>query len=148
MSQISFFVLGSPKGKGRPRFSRRSHRAYTPHDTVAYEADVRRTAKKTVAEFNLTNDAPWNLAGAYRVRITAIFRVPISWSKRKRAAAFRDEIRPTAKPDIDNIAKAVLDGMNGVVFGDDSLVSEMIIQKVYQLNDEDEPRVEVCINDE
>ena len=143
MDHICFSVVGEPKGKGRPRFSFRSHRAYTPNDTVAYENEVKRTAKKTVSEFNVQNNTAWNLAANYCVRINAVFRVPMSWSKRKRAAAFRGEIRPSVKPDIDNISKAVLDGMNGVVYGDDSLVSEMSVRKAYQMTDEDEPRVEV-----
>lgn len=145
MDQLSFCVLGSPKGKGRPRFSFHSRRAYTPRDTEAYESEVRRNAKKSVSEFNVCSEAPWNLAANYAVHIKAIFLVPVSWPKRKRCAAFKAEIRPSAKPDIDNISKAVLDGMNGVVYGDDSLVSEMTVCKVYQMNDDDEPRVEVDV---
>ena len=39
------------------------------------------------------------------------------------------------KPDIDNIAKSVLDGLNGTAWGDDTQVVEMSIKKYYALDD-------------
>ena len=43
------------------------------------------------------------------------------------------EIRPTTKPDIDNVVKGVFDGMNGVVWRDDVVVAELIVRKFYSL---------------
>ena len=40
-------------------------------------------------------------------------------------------VSKTTKPDIDNLKKAVLDGMNGVVFADDALVSRISAEKAY-----------------
>jgi Holliday junction resolvase RusA-like endonuclease len=39
--------------------------------------------------------------------------------------------RPTKKPDIDNIVKAILDGMNGIVYVDDKQVVDLNLTKVY-----------------
>ena len=39
--------------------------------------------------------------------------------------------RPAKKPDIDNVAKAFLDAMNGTVYLDDTQVVELNIKKVY-----------------
>lgn len=38
--QVKFTILGEPKGKGRPRFSRNTGTAITPKDTVNYETLV------------------------------------------------------------------------------------------------------------
>jgi Holliday junction resolvase RusA-like endonuclease len=38
--------------------------------------------------------------------------------------------RHTAKADLDNIAKSVLDGLNGVAFYDDRQVAELLVVRV------------------
>jgi Holliday junction resolvase RusA-like endonuclease len=45
-----------------------------------------------------------------------------------------------SRPDIDNIVKAILDGLNGVVFADDASVAQLVASKEYG-----EERVEVQI---
>lgn len=40
MDRVKFTVLGEPKGKGRPRFSTQTGRAFTPKQTVNYETLV------------------------------------------------------------------------------------------------------------
>jgi len=62
--------------------------------------------------------------------IKAQFQIPKSWTKAKKAAAEADEIYP-GKPDIDNIAKIVLDSFNGVVFEDDAQVYDLKVFKRY-----------------
>ena len=54
-----------------------------------------------------------------------------------------DLILPTKKPDTDNIAKAILDALNGVAYYDDAQVVELHVVKKYS----DEPRAEVMIID-
>ena len=46
-----------------------------------------------------------------------------------------DEIRPLKKPDIDNIAKVVLDAINNYVIKDDIQVSKMSVEKKYSENE-------------
>ena len=58
--------------------------------------------------------------------------------KKKQAAVYAGEIKPTVKPDIDNIVKIVLDGLNGVAFTDDKQVIEIQAQKCYVFDDEQE----------
>ena len=64
------------------------------------------------------------------VYIYAAMGIPLSWSKTKRQAALEGEIYP-ARPDVDNIAKTVLDGMNGVVYADDAQVTYLKVTKKY-----------------
>ena len=65
-----------------------------------------------------------------RVMIEATMSIPLSWSKAKRQAALNGDVYPS-RPDVDNIAKTVLDGMNGVVYEDDAQVTHLKVNKKY-----------------
>jgi Holliday junction resolvase RusA-like endonuclease len=116
---ITIRLAGVPKGKGRPRFSRASGRAYTPEATRSYEGALRYAAQQVMG------DRP-PLEGPLMVVMTAGFPIPASWSKSKRAAAYY----APCKPDADNLAK-VLDALNEVVFKDDKQVVCLNMRKVY-----------------
>jgi len=64
------------------------------------------------------------------VILLAFFGVPASWSKKKREMALAGKEYPT-KIDIDNIAKAVFDGLNGVLWLDDRQVVRATLSKQY-----------------
>jgi Holliday junction resolvase RusA-like endonuclease len=69
--------------------------------------------------------------------------VPASWSNKKRAKALAGEVMPTGKPDLDNLEKAILDGMNKIVFRDDAVVCDVIKRKRYA----ETPRVQVIVRE-
>jgi Holliday junction resolvase RusA-like endonuclease len=71
------------------------------------------------------------LDGAIALDIQIAMPVPASWPKKRQAAALRGEVRPAGRPDLDNLLKAISDGMNGVVFRDDSQVVEVTARKIY-----------------
>ncbi len=48
------------------------------------------------------------------------------------------------KPDVDNLAKSVLDGMNKIVYDDDSQIIVLLTSKEYAMEDE-KPRTVVSI---
>ena len=77
--------------------------------------------------------------GPVKVWINADFRIPKSVSKRKREAMVAGHIRPTRKPDADNIAKVVCDALNGLAWHDDSQVVMLHVEKRFA----EEP--EVCV---
>lgn len=131
---LRFSVRGQPVGKARPRFSRT--RVYTPANTVYYERQIGEAAK--AAMFGFPPVAP---DVAFDVEIEAYYAVPASWSKKRRLSALQGVDRPMTKPDLDNLAKAVLDGMNGIVFEDDKQVVGLSVTKHYS----DTPRVEVVV---
>jgi Holliday junction resolvase RusA-like endonuclease len=91
-------LFGAPKGKGRPRFVRRTGHAFTPQKTAAYEACLKHEAALAMA-----GRPP--LEGALSVQVSVYCGVPQSWSAKKRAAALAGAIRPAKRPDLDNIAK-------------------------------------------
>ena len=123
---IEFSIYGEPIGKGRPKFVSRGGfgRAYTPKKTADYE-------KHVVAEFRSVYPDAKPIDKALRVKIFAFYVPPASWSKRKRAEAIFGLIPKTTKPDADNVAKAILDALNGAAYLDDSQVISLLVEKRY-----------------
>lgn len=116
-----FEVLGKPQGKARPRFTRTGH-TYTPNNTTNYEKAVRLAFLKAKGKM---------LEGEIRAVITAYYPIPKSISKKKQAEMLKGYVRPTVKPDCDNIAKIILDALNKIAYKDDSQVIELVVNKVY-----------------
>ena len=71
------------------------------------------------------------LEGAAACNVFIDCQVPASWSAKKQRAALAGEVLPTAKPDADNVVKAVFDGINGVVWRDDVLCVDVRVRKRY-----------------
>lgn len=127
MSFVRFEVPGEPQGKGRARVGRGpgGHaRMFTPQKTVAYEGLIALAAQQAM-------EGRPPIDSACAVLIDAYCSVPRSWSKKKRAEALAGEVYPVSKPDVDNIAKAVGDGANGVVWVDDKLIADLRIRRRY-----------------
>lgn len=121
--EVHFVIPGKPTGKGRPRFNRKTGRTYTPKETAVYERAVQKAYLATSYGVCLT--------GPIRAKITACYSIPMSWPNKKKEAALSGKILPTVKPDLDNVAKAVLDALNGIAYDDDSAVVQLIICKSY-----------------
>lgn len=130
MNYIIFTVPGVPQGKGRPRVTRNG--TFTPKKTRDYEKKVRDCYIAQGGQM-FPDDTP------LFANITAIFPIPSSLSK-KRRALFNGK-RHCKKPDADNVAKAILDALNGVAYRDDSAVSSLLVGKSYG----DDARVTVSI---
>lgn len=122
---ISFSVDINPTPKGRPKFARRGNfvRAYTPKKTADYETEI-----KTQAQAMMNRDPLETPIAVY-----LCFRLPVpkSHSKKRNEACLSGAEKPTKKPDLDNLAKAVLDGLNEVVWRDDSQIVSLRLTKVY-----------------
>ena len=133
---ITFTVPGDPVGKGRPRATTIGGHArmYTPAKTAAYEELVAVYASAAMKKAPL-------LEHPVRLHLGIYCKVPGTWSKKRRADALAGIERPAKKPDIDNIIKAVADGMNGVVWVDDSQIVALSCSKWYAL----EPCVYVSV---
>jgi Holliday junction resolvase RusA-like endonuclease len=130
---IELVLAGEPKGKGRPRFSRVSGRAYTPAATASYEGALRFAGQQAMG-------SRLPLDGALRISIEAHVGVPKSWPKKKQAMALAGTLRPTGKPDGDNLAKTV-DAFNEIIWRDDSQIVDWQIGKFYS----DRPRLVVRV---
>ena len=112
----TIFLNIRAEGKGRPRMTR-SGIVYTPQKTRDYERRVREA---------YTGEC---FPGKVAVTIVAYYEPPKSLSQKK-----RDELlgcRYDKKPDLDNMANAVLDALNGKAYTDDMKVVELTVNKFY-----------------
>lgn len=101
-----------PVAKGRPKF-RRGGVAYTPAKTASAERDI----KYALMRLKL----PFIADGAIAVELDFYLRKPKS-SKRS---------HPYVRPDLDNLAKLVLDSANGILWADDSQICDLRLSKRY-----------------
>lgn len=112
MTEVRAFVVpGSPRGWQRPGSSRGGRR-YTPARTRGYERDV---AVAALAAGVRPVDGPI----AVHIAVHAD-HVEVS------IGSCRGKV---ARPDLDNIAKAVLDGLSGVAYADDAQVVELHVRR-------------------
>lgn len=134
---IKFTIPGQPFGKQRPRVVNRGgfSKAYTPKETVSYENLVKICWSDAAHGFKFPDDAMLN------VQIAAYYAIPKSTSKKKRQMMLEHRLRPTKKPDFDNIGKIICDSLNLIAYHDDSSIVEAQVRKLYSEN----PRVEVTI---
>jgi len=136
--KVKFSVLGEPQGKARPRTVRLktgASQTYTPDATVLYEnlivTEYRRQAGSAKFPDNEMLD----------MRIAAYFTIPASAPKKRKKLMEDNEIRPTKKPDMDNIVKVVSDALNAIAFRDDAQIVDCQVRKFYSY----QPRIEVTI---
>jgi len=137
---IKLIIQGEPVAKGRARSKivkakdgKQFVSHYTPSGTVKYEQRVAVEARYAMAGL-----VPFDCHLA--LHMVVYVPVPESWSDRKKERAYKGGIKPTTRPDIDNYTKILMDGMNGIVYRDDSLITDMVVAKRYS----QKPRV-VCI---
>lgn len=111
------------RGKQRPREGR--GRWYTPPETQAAEDRIAR-------EYCLAK-LPRNLQGPLRLYVKAVYAMPASWSKKKRADMLGKYYEST--PDCDNCYKLVADSLNGIAYGDDRHIADAGIQQTWGESD-------------
>ena len=136
---VTYIVYGEPVGKGRPRFARRGNfvSTYTPEKTKTYEDEIRMMARAAMGRSEPL-DTPMTVAIYIRVGI------PASYSKQKRKDALSGVLKPMKKPDLDNVAKCHLDGIQGIIIFDDKQVINLHVTKVYA----ETPAVEVMVKED
>lgn len=136
---ITFTVEGIPQVKKRPRFSKAGNyvKTYTPYETISYENWVKTCYKNQIGDMAFPSTEP------LKISITAYFQIPTTWSKKKKAQAADGIIKPTNSKDVDNIAKIILDSLNGIAYIDDHYVTDLKVKKRYSII----PRVEITIDE-
>lgn len=127
-----FTYYGKLRGQGRPRFTRKGR---------AYETKEDREFKEAIAATYEKNCSRWFGTAELHVLIKITRALPKS--KPKRIVSEPD----TLKPDADNIAKAVLDALNGVAYVDDAQVTSLGIIKNPRSRELDEDLLTVYIEE-
>ena len=134
--KYEFEVPGKITGKGRPRVNTITCSAYTPTKTKEYEDLVKQY-------FIIKYRCAKPLEGRVSVNIKAYFAIPKSISKVQKEDMLRGVISPVKKPDIDNIAKIILDSLNKLAFKDDNQITKLCVEKIYA----EEEKVSIVIEE-
>lgn len=124
MMTCDFEIEGKPVGKGRPRFRRMGNfvQTYTPTATAEYEKLVRLRFQNAGG---VVTDKP------VKIEIVAFFAPPKSVRKKDKIEMLANRILPEKKPDVDNVAKIILDALNKIAYKDDAQVVELSVKKLY-----------------
>lgn len=116
---MTFEVLADPIPLSRPRFSK--GRAYLPERSRKYREAVQSVARQVLTSQDFS------------------FKEEISCQLK-----FYRRFKPTSRRfgDLDNLVKAVLDSLQGLLFDDDAAVTKITAEK---LQDIQSPRVEITL---
>ena len=127
MRRVTFEVEGKPVPKARARVVTRGKRrfAFTPKKVKAWETIVKEEAKKH-----------FEMPFAWPVMVTLTFYL-------HRPKTRRLDVWVSTTPDLDNLEKSVLDGLNEVAYTDDKLVVLKTSSKKYVTDGV--PRVRITV---
>ena len=117
MTTIAFVVTGTAIPKARPRATKIGNRAvmYTPTQTKQFENYVKLVAAQHAPKELLTNPLD--------VELEFYLQRPKSLPKKIQ--------HHTKKPDIDNLAKSVMDALEGIIYVNDAQVIALRVYKLY-----------------
>lgn len=121
--RYKFEIYEKAIGKERPRYSAKTHRMYTPTRTSTFEGKVKNAF---LAKYN-TQTEPTGKPVEAIIKIQ--FAPPESLNKKKKNTLL---FTPYDKrPDCDNLAKSILDALNGLAYKDDKQITYLSIEKLY-----------------
>lgn len=129
---IAFTVYGDPVAQGRPRFTKMG-KSYDPKKSSDFKYWVKLIASQHAPKKLLEE--------ALKLEIVFYRPIPKSFSKKRMAQADAGQIIPVTKPDLDNYLKGIKDALNGVIWRDDSCVTDVVMRKRYSCK----PRIELVI---
>ena len=136
---VELTIFSEPVAQGRPRFSNHGKfvRAYDPKKSRDYKQLLRSMAQEVFKE--RPDFTPFD--AALMLRVSVYRSIPKSFSKKKHEEALCGKIRPVTKPDASNYIKGIEDGLNGVLWKDDSCIVSETCNKFYS----DRPRIELAV---
>lgn len=135
---ITLKVVGEIKTKQRPRATiiGGHARVYSPKNNLYYENYIKAMYQEKYPDFNFGNKPL-----AFTIR--CYFKANQEMAKNTNETTIGSLPCKTHK-DLDNIAKTVMDALNGIAFNDDKQITELRAFKYYTLDSE---RIEVTIED-
>ena len=136
MNRIIFTIPGEPFGKQRPRHTKGGH-TYTPNETREHEQLIAWAYRQQCGRFRFPSKTYID------IRVIAYLKIPKSATKRDREKMISGEIRPTVKPDWDNVGKLVADALNGIAYDDDKCIVDAMVRKFYSTD----PRTVVILQE-
>lgn len=133
---IQFTIPGAVQAQERPRFSRagKGVRTIDPPKSRSYKEVV-----KLVAWQNKPQEP---ILEPIRLEVDVYLMPPKKYhTKPKQALIASGELRPTTKPDLDNLVKGIKDGCTQIIWHDDAQIVELVVRKFYAM----QPRAEVKV---
>ena len=118
---IRLRVLGDPKSKGSFRAVRFPNQRYTRVTNALPGTKPWQNRVESAAQDVAPEGGPWT--GPVRLDIVFGMRRPLRLGKRV--------VRHSRRPDLDKLLRCVLDSLAGVIYRDDSQVSEIVSRKEY-----------------
>lgn len=124
---VTFTVYGEaqPKGSSRAFVPKGWNRAVVTSanpNLKAWEASVREALQRVMAETD-------------RAELDALFDGPVvvvlDFHLRRPASLPKRVVAHAKKPDLDKLTRGAIDALNGVIFRDDAVVTEIRARKVY-----------------
>lgn len=139
LREVTIRIPIEPQPKGRPKFTTIAGHphAYTPKKTLNYESQISDLYKQLSGRFYIKKPQ------AIHVAIMFGMPIPMSTPKKNRPLMIADEIKHVKKGDIDNLAKSVLDALNGIAWEDDSQIVSLNLKKFYA----EEPHIYLIIRE-
>lgn len=142
---IQFTIEGKPQGKARPRFRKTQNKTtgaetsycYTPKETVNYQELVKLEYMRQCGSYYFGDNT------ALRVSLVIWYSIAKRTKKDIKNDMLQGILKPTKKPDIDNVIKIICDSLNGVAYKDDAQIVGIYAIKLYS----ETPRVEVKISE-
>lgn len=126
---IEFKVEGKAVPQPRPRVYQTTSgksKAVNSRQSKTYKRLVKLTAKSYMNKQRLTIvECP------IAVHLTFVFSPPKSYTKKKLKAIESGSLVYQKKPDLDNLAKGILDALNDTVYRDDAQIVELSVKKQY-----------------
>ena|ERR1700722_6975990 len=127
MNIIKIWIPGKPVPKARPRLSK--YGIYTPKSTTDYEIWVANHVHKAIIERYEQKNFPLYCG----VKLVIIFYFQV---KKKEDKEFVCEDFPhIVRPDIDNLEKSIMDGLNRGILKDDCQVHEVHKKKRFTIRE-------------
>lgn len=121
--EYEFEVPGKAQAKQRPRLGRFG-KVYTPNNTHSYENWIKLCFIDKYKNFVTLKEDIF-------MEILIYKGIPKSTSKKKKEQMLLGLIKPTTKPDIDNIVKSIFDALNKIAYNDDSQICFLQVRKIY-----------------
>lgn len=121
---FKFVVYGEIKPKQRPRarvVNGRFAQVYTPSVTATYENLIRTVYQNSNGKYFGTDP------------LSVVIKAYFNPNKEQQKYVERD-LACTNHKDLDNIAKTVLDALNGIAYVDDKQIFSLLISKEYSIN--------------
>lgn len=128
-----------PVEQARPRATRmgKGIRLYDPKKVAIFKRQLGMLARQQMLDRGLD---PFD--GPLEVCMEFYRPVQASISKKERSRRLSGIHRPTVKPDLSNYIKALEDGLNGIIWIDDSRIVQILAEKQYS----DRPRIVIEVN--